>query len=171
MGGTASPSAFAVFKLMTISKVVGWITGRSAGFLAPFHRADPRPKDHGEYSRSGPCIAAKAATQCQLMGHSGRNRRLRERANGNAHQCEASAAYHEHVTSRPHPGIEKIDRIHEPGCGGSKYWPSMTAKSNMPPLKNMSSPISRTDSHDIHRLGDIKLQWEKIDYHKSCAFI
>src|SRR6516162_1031378 len=65
----------------------------------------------------------------------------------------------------------KIDRIHEPGCGGSKYWPSMTAKSNIPPLKNMSSPISRTDSHDIYRLGDIKLQWEKIDYHKSCAFI
>jgi hypothetical protein len=29
--------------------------------LAPLHRADPKLKDQGEYSRSGPCIAAKAA--------------------------------------------------------------------------------------------------------------
>src|SRR5262245_23015087 len=34
--------------------------------LAPLHRADPKPKDHGEYSRSGPCIAAKAARSCPL---------------------------------------------------------------------------------------------------------
>ena len=170
MGGTASPSAFAVFKLMTISKVVGWITGRSAGFLAPFHRADPRPKDHGEYSRSGPCIAAKGATQCQLMGHSGRNRRPASAPTAmptNARQAPLTMS----TSPADHIQESKIDRIHEPGCGGSKYWPSMTAKSNMPPLKTMSTPISRTDSHDIHRLGDIKLQWEKIDYHKSCAFI
>jgi hypothetical protein len=31
-GGIVIPSALAVLRLMTISKVVGWTTGRSAGF-------------------------------------------------------------------------------------------------------------------------------------------
>src|SRR5262245_31202442 len=34
--------------------------------LAPLHRADPKPNDHWEYSRSGPCIAAKAARSSGL---------------------------------------------------------------------------------------------------------
>ena len=34
--------------------------------LSPFHRADPKPKDHREYSRSGPCIAAKAVRACPI---------------------------------------------------------------------------------------------------------
>ena len=32
VGGTSRPRPFAVLRLMTISKIVGWITGRSAGF-------------------------------------------------------------------------------------------------------------------------------------------
>jgi hypothetical protein len=34
--------------------------------LATFHRADPKPEDHAEYSRSRPCIAAKAVRSCPL---------------------------------------------------------------------------------------------------------
>jgi hypothetical protein len=34
--------------------------------LAPFHRDDPKPEDHAEYSRSRPCIAAKAGCSCPL---------------------------------------------------------------------------------------------------------
>jgi len=39
--------------------------------LAPLHRADPKPKDHGEYSRSRQCTAAKAACSSPLWVKSG----------------------------------------------------------------------------------------------------
>src|SRR5215470_20066319 len=33
-----------------------------ANELAPLHLDEPKPKDYAEYSRSAPCIAAKAGT-------------------------------------------------------------------------------------------------------------
>jgi hypothetical protein len=42
--------------------------------LTPLHRADRKPKDHPEYSRSGPCIAAKAAASRLRVNHVGLTR-------------------------------------------------------------------------------------------------
>src|SRR5262249_42384056 len=35
-------------------------TAEERNELPPLHRANPKPNDYGEYSRSGACIAAKA---------------------------------------------------------------------------------------------------------------
>jgi len=39
-------------------------TAEQGDELAPLHRADPKPKEHGKYNRLEPCIAAKAARSC-----------------------------------------------------------------------------------------------------------
>src|SRR5215470_17259497 len=39
-------------------------TAEQGDELAPLHRADPKPKEHGEYNRLEPCAAAKAARSC-----------------------------------------------------------------------------------------------------------
>src|SRR6516164_8251736 len=39
-------------------------TAEQGDELAPLHRADPKPKEHGEYNRLEPCIEAKAVRLC-----------------------------------------------------------------------------------------------------------
>ena len=50
VGGTMMPSAFAVFKLITSSNLVGCSTGRSAGF-APLKILSTKPADRRNRSR------------------------------------------------------------------------------------------------------------------------
>ena len=43
-------------------------TAEQGDELAPLHRADPKPKEHGDYNRLEPCIEAKAARSCPPWG-------------------------------------------------------------------------------------------------------
>src|SRR6516164_10996298 len=50
-------------------------TAEQGDELAPLHRADPKPKEHGEYNRLEPCIAAKAPRSCPGVSRAGSPRR------------------------------------------------------------------------------------------------
>src|SRR5262249_29008997 len=52
----------------------GGVAAEQANELGPLHLDDSKPKDHAEYSRSKPCIAAKAGRSCPVgvrLGHLG----------------------------------------------------------------------------------------------------
>jgi hypothetical protein len=58
------------FSLNPVSTPIRCHAAQQCDELAPLHRADPKPKDHAEYSRSRPCIAAKAARSCPSWSES-----------------------------------------------------------------------------------------------------
>jgi hypothetical protein len=61
------------FSLNPVSTPIRCHAAQQCDELAPLHRADPKPKDHAEYSRSRPCIAAKAARSCPSWVKLGRS--------------------------------------------------------------------------------------------------
>src|SRR5215813_2016971 len=52
----------------------GRVAAEQANELAPLHLDDPKPKDYAEYSRSKPCIAAKAGTLLSALGQKRKTR-------------------------------------------------------------------------------------------------
>src|SRR5262249_48285657 len=48
----------------------GGVAAEQANELAPLHLDDSKPKDYAEYSRSKPCIAAKARRSCPVHKNS-----------------------------------------------------------------------------------------------------